>query len=73
MCGTHPGRSAGGAAAGSDYVVPNLAEVLANVRRLVEAARDSGSTWCIVAYKRDSNAVPKRSLEPLASRLNIYP
>lgn len=46
------------------YVVPNLDEVLANARRLLEAARANGVRVVHVAYKRDFAQVPRRPFEP---------
>jgi nicotinamidase-related amidase len=46
------------------YVVPNLAEVLANARRLLEAARAHRHRVVHAAYKRDFGAVPRRAFEP---------
>ncbi len=47
------------------YVVPNLDQVLANARRLLEAARANGARVVHVAYKRDFAAVPRRPFEPV--------
>lgn len=49
------------------YVVPNLDEVLANTRRLLEAARAGGVKVVHVAYKRDFAQVPRRPFEPVTA------
>src|SRR5262245_55319408 len=46
------------------YVVAGLDDVLANARRLLEAARAHGVRVVHVAYKRDFKAVPPRPFEP---------
>ena len=49
------------------YVVPNLDEVLANARSVLEAARANGVRVVHVAYKRDFTAVPRRPFEPVTA------
>ncbi len=47
------------------YVVPNLDAVLANARRLLDAARAHALRVVHVAYKRDFRAVPRGPFEPV--------
>ncbi|WP_119303711.1 isochorismatase family protein [Dongia deserti] len=49
------------------YVVPDLNGVLANARRLLDAARANGVRVVHVAYKRDFTAVPRRPFEPVTA------
>jgi nicotinamidase-related amidase len=49
------------------YVVPNLDSVLANTRKVLEAARENGVRVVHVAYKRDFRAVPRRPFEPVTA------
>ena len=49
------------------YVVPDLDAVLANARKLLEAARANGLRVMHVAYKRDFRAVPRRPFEPVTA------
>jgi nicotinamidase-related amidase len=47
------------------YVAADLDAVLANARRLLEAARGNAMRVVHMAYKRDFNEVPRRQFEPL--------
>ncbi|MGH6892202.1 MAG: isochorismatase family protein [Dongiaceae bacterium] len=49
------------------YVVANFEDVLANARKLLEAARANAVRVIHVAYKRDFQRVPPRPFEPLTS------
>jgi nicotinamidase-related amidase len=49
------------------YVAADLDAVLANARRLLEAARASGVRVVHVAYKRDFAQVPRRPFEPVTA------
>ena len=49
------------------YVAEGLDGVLANARRLLEAARAHGVKVVHVAYKRDFAAVPRRPFEPVTA------
>src|SRR5512138_3032545 len=49
------------------YVVADLDAVLANARRVLEAARANGVLVMHVAYKRDFRAVPRRPFEPVTA------
>lgn len=48
---------------GPDYIVEDLAPILVNAQKLLEAARKRGVLAIHVAYKRDFNKVPPRPLE----------
>ena len=49
------------------YVAADLDAVLANARRLLEAARGNGVRVVHVAYKRDFAQVPRRPFEPVTA------
>jgi maleamate amidohydrolase len=49
------------------YVAEGLDSVLANARRLLDAARVNGVRVIHVAYKRDFNQVPRRPFEPVTA------
>jgi maleamate amidohydrolase len=48
------------------YAVANFEVVLANARKLLHGARANAVTTIHAAYRRDFQAVPPRSLEPLS-------
>ncbi|HET6160080.1 MAG TPA: isochorismatase family protein [Dongiaceae bacterium] len=49
------------------YVVAGMESVLANARKLLEAARKNGVRVIHVAYSRDFAKVPKRPFEPVTA------